>query len=246
MFVFYDCRLAAREQFQMEFGSQPKNALFYLLEGAFRYRFEGEWQIATANELLCFPESAVFERHVVSPIRFYYLRFDNPQHESLPCGSLHLSNHVRLNSSLQYLARLEELPATEKNPLQQHFFEDVWYQLQADQLMHKRNATSIENKAAEYLQMHLQEKVLLPELARQMNCSVSGLSAKFCREFGVPPMQYLNELRIRKAKQLLCDTDLTMAEIAVRCGFSNAYFFSNTFKKQAQVAPSEYRKRRKI
>lgn len=245
MLLFYDCRLARRTRFQMERGIQPKNAFFYMLEGEFRFRFDEEWETAASGELLCFPDHAPFEREILTPVSFYYIRFDNPQQLPLPQGKIRVSDRERLNSSIRYLLRLSELPE-DAQELKQHFFTDICRQIEADRAIEKRKNSSVVNFAAEYLREHLQEEITLPELARKSGSSVSGLSAKFHEQLGVAPMQYLISLRIRKAQNLLCDTELSVAEIGAQCGFSNAYFFSNTFKKRTQISPGEYRKKHRI
>lgn len=59
---------------------------------------------------------------------------------------------------------------------------------------------------------------------------------------GVNTALYIRSLRIKKACELLRDTDLTISEIFVECGFDSANYFSRVFKQVMGMSPSEYRK----
>jgi len=85
------------------------------------------------------------------------------------------------------------------------------------------------------------ERVSLGELADTANLSVSYLCRAFRSAYGLSPMAYQRELRIRAAKNLLLSTDLLCKEIARRTGFEDVYQFSKTFRKLSGVTPTEFR-----
>lgn len=64
----------------------------------------------------------------------------------------------------------------------------------------------------------------------------------FTQTVGVPPQKYVTGLRIKNAKRRLSETDMSVADIAERCGFSDAMYFSRVFKKHTGLSPTEYRK----
>lgn len=75
----------------------------------------------------------------------------------------------------------------------------------------------------------------------------SGLSyAHQCRVFkqcyGIPPLQYVTELRITRAKNLLRDTDYSVSAIAQMIGFDNLSYFARIFKNSTGLTAQEYRK----
>ena len=57
------------------------------------------------------------------------------------------------------------------------------------------------------------------------------------------PKQFILELRIQRAKQLLGEVRLKISAIADACGFGDAYHFSQIFKKRTGYTPTEYRER---
>ena len=58
---------------------------------------------------------------------------------------------------------------------------------------------------------------------------------------GYSPIEYLRRLRVERARQLLADVDLSIKEIAQRCGFDDAYHFSKTFRQIDGLPPTKYR-----
>jgi len=73
----------------------------------------------------------------------------------------------------------------------------------------------------------------------------AGLSpAHFCKSFkactGISPHRYLNQVRVEKARELLCDADMTCAAIAERVGFPTSAALSRTFRKMTGLSPVQW------
>lgn len=81
-------------------------------------------------------------------------------------------------------------------------------------------------------------------LARAINTSRASLAARFRSGVGEPPMSYLARWRLTVAGDLLHSEDATVAEVARRVGYTNAFAFSTAFKRQVGATPSEFRRRR--
>lgn len=79
-------------------------------------------------------------------------------------------------------------------------------------------------------------------LAEQAGTSRSAFSAQFTSRLGKPPLEYLTECRMRKAKALLRDTCLGGKSIAAKVGYSNESAFSNAFKRTIGLPPRAYRR----
>lgn len=93
-----------------------------------------------------------------------------------------------------------------------------------------------------YIRKHYSNKIYIQDLAR-----ISSMNEQyFCRFFkqaiGKTPIQYINEIRIRKAMELLTDTNLPVMDICLECGFNNLGNFLREFKKLAKTTPLRYRK----
>lgn len=103
-------------------------------------------------------------------------------------------------------------------------------------------------KAAEYMKNHYMEPLTVPELARQYGLSSKQFAYLFQKHTGMSPNKFLIEYRMRRAKELLCTTAYSVAEIAEYVGYSDPYYFSLLFKKRTGLSPSTlqvFRKNRK-
>ena len=80
------------------------------------------------------------------------------------------------------------------------------------------------------------------KLATECNISEVYFRKLFTKHFGISPKQFIIDLRIQKAKQLLAEGALSNYAISEKCGFSNPYHFCRLFKQHTGISPSEYRK----
>ncbi len=93
----------------------------------------------------------------------------------------------------------------------------------------------------EYLEKNIGSDIDLDIISKQFSYSLSSIKRIFREETGNSIIAHLNDLRMQKAKELLDDKSLSVGEIAHRVGFSNTYYFSNTFKKKWGESPTKYR-----
>lgn len=80
-------------------------------------------------------------------------------------------------------------------------------------------------------------------LARAAGLSRAAFARQFQRRFGVSPMRYLADLRMREAARLLSETDATLALIAAEVGYESEFAFSRAFKRHSGEAPGTYRRK---
>ena len=79
------------------------------------------------------------------------------------------------------------------------------------------------------------------KLAKDIAMSRASLYKKMQTILGITPTDFIRNVRLKRAAQLLADTQLTINEIAGRVGFVTPRNFSSQFKKMFGVTPSEYR-----
>ena len=105
------------------------------------------------------------------------------------------------------------------------------------------NQTShpIARKLIDHVNNHYHEEMSLKTLAHQFHISPKYAGQLFHQNVGMSFSEYLCDIRIRRAKELLTETTLRSFVIAKQVGFSNANYFSNVFKKQVGMYPSKYR-----
>ena len=78
-------------------------------------------------------------------------------------------------------------------------------------------------------------------LSQNLLISPSYLCSIFKKIKGISVNQYINQTRLKKARELLTDTGLTLTEIAERVGYNDLFYFSKVFKRHFGVSPSAYK-----
>jgi AraC-like DNA-binding protein len=96
-------------------------------------------------------------------------------------------------------------------------------------------------RAIRYIDEHLPARIAADDLAAAAGLSVSQTARLFREHTGHTPMQYLRRARIDRARRLLGDVDLSIKEIAQRCGFDDPYHFSRVFHEVDGLPPTLYR-----
>lgn len=86
------------------------------------------------------------------------------------------------------------------------------------------------------------EDLSLQDVAAEVNLSIPYLSKLFRREMDTTFVDYLTNLRIRKAIEFLQDDSMKMYEIAENVGYTSQHYFSNVFKKKTGLSPNEYKR----
>lgn len=103
------------------------------------------------------------------------------------------------------------------------------------------NAEQLVEKAKSWLEIHYGERISLEEVARVVGISQYYFSHLFRKSQGIKFSAYLNEVRIRHAKELLRDPKLTVAQVYAMVGFNDQSYFSKTFKKITGITITEFR-----
>ncbi len=102
--------------------------------------------------------------------------------------------------------------------------------------------TGMIREAKEYIgHRYMDTNLSLAEVATHVNLSSSHFSAVFSQEAGQTFKEYLTEIRIKKAKELLRMTTLKSAEISYQVGYSDPHYFSSAFRKNTGLSPTEFR-----
>lgn len=94
-----------------------------------------------------------------------------------------------------------------------------------------------------YIREHYMEQISLADVAAVVNYNPIYFSMAFKREVGIGFSDYLTQVRIKMATTALRDVKYSINEVAARCGFENAKYFSQVFRKNVGITPTEYRKR---
>ena len=104
------------------------------------------------------------------------------------------------------------------------------------------NATAaLVTQVMDWLDEHFDERIDFARLASVKGVGYSTFRRYFKQLNGLPPQEYLQNLRITKAKKMLVSSELSIKQIAVAAGFNDPYYFSRVFHNEVGLAPSEFR-----
>lgn len=98
------------------------------------------------------------------------------------------------------------------------------------------------HEAKKYIEHHYSEKLSTVNIASAVNLSESRFRFLFGKTYGISPWQYLTDIRLSNAKQMLWDDEFTISEIAEKCGFGCQQYFNDIFKKETGTTPGKYKK----
>lgn len=93
----------------------------------------------------------------------------------------------------------------------------------------------------DFIRLNFERDIHIEELADVSHLSVSALERRFKKYLSKTPKQFIREIRLEKACQLLIETSLPIAEIAFQCGYPDHSYFSKHFKTMFEQLPSTIR-----
>ncbi|RXJ87348.1 GlxA family transcriptional regulator [Arcobacter sp. CECT 8985] len=95
----------------------------------------------------------------------------------------------------------------------------------------------------EWMKNNLNEQISVSLLAQKVNLTDKTFTRRFKKAINSSPIQYLKNLRVEKAKELLISTEKKLSEITLEIGYFDENSFRKLFKKQTSLNPKEYRKK---
>ena len=98
---------------------------------------------------------------------------------------------------------------------------------------------------AEYIERHIDQRLLVGDLCKIINLTKSHFARTFKQTFRLPPHVYIMRRRIERASKLMMETDARLTEIALNCGFSDQAHLSRQFRRYTAVTPTAWRRNRK-
>ena len=101
---------------------------------------------------------------------------------------------------------------------------------------------SVVQKAVSLMEAAIEEPVPLTELTRRTGVSQRQLERLCKRYLGATPAQYYVQLRLERARRMLRQTDMSVAEVAIACGFVSLSHFAKVYRRHYGVSPREDRK----
>lgn len=215
---------------------RPWWGLSFCIDGKITYTHRGIAYVSDRNHAIILPKGASYRLFGSEGGRFPLVNFqcqnlclDAPLVIPLRNPEVYLKDYEMLENALL----LQHATAKAMSILY-----DMFHRLSNEQ-----TGNTILLPALQYLENHFADPELSnPLLAQKCGISEVYFRQQFGKRFGVSPKQYIIDLRLRKAKQLLSNTDLSVERVGEACGFPNPYHFSRTFKNATGLTPSAYKR----
>ena len=145
----------------------------------------------------------------------------------------------RFNMRSKYLGTIMEMQTYQQL---YEWFEAKISEVCRNILTKKEESTvDIVKKAQLYIEQNYSKDIVLDEVSKQLQISPYYFSKLFKKRTGSNFIEYLTNIRIEKAKELLRNSSKSIKEICMEVGYSDANYFSRTFKKNVGVSPTEYK-----
>jgi|GEM_PF-5005068 len=91
-----------------------------------------------------------------------------------------------------------------------------------------------------YIDRHFDEVIQVNDLVKSSGLNLTTFYKEFKDGTGYPPLQYITNKRIAKAKQLLLSTPMQLNDVASEVGYHDVYYFSRVFKRAVGVSPQKF------
>lgn len=230
---------------------------------AFDY-LPGETVIVPANEtmIIDFPEAeaekptqcialAVEAGYVKDTLQYlnqYYNAGDEKHDWQLQFNQYHFANDTEVTSLINKLIRV-----CSGSDLAKNIFADLGLKELLIRLVQSQHIKQVQAESStqhnqsrlhyviNYIYEHLTEKIAVDALSRKAYLSRNVFFKWFREQFGITPLDYINNERIKLAKKLLSQPQHSIHSISVQCGFSDVNYFVRLFKKTEGITPRAYR-----
>lgn len=218
----------------------------FCLSGQITYTIDGKKYVSDPNHAIFHPKGQTYDLRCDESGEFIVINFQCA--EDFQPTEFH---KAKINSLTPYindyntLHHLQLIKKSDSRIKSLSVLYSILSQLAAES--QEQNINTHLATALNTIENNLQDPQLdIIKIAEISSVSDVYLRKLFNKTFGVSPKQYLTDLRISKAKQLLKNTQLSITEVAERCGYWSIYHFSRAFKTATGHSPTEYRSKQSV
>lgn len=257
-FVFYNCGIEQCAPGH-SYGPRRRNYHFihFVLAGSGTLEIQGTPHPVRKNQLFIVPagELSTYRASEKTPWEYAWIGFMGMQSEQFLDALMDCSGDpyvLDCESADGYAARIESVLRIDGRGMAKHLRSNgMLFDLIGTLLDEKgadepgRFGMSIPFLARQYLDLHYEDNLRIADVAAEVGVHVNYLADVFKKHYGVSPKQYLMQLKVHKAKELLQSTADPVYLVASSVGFSDALAFSKFFRRSVGLSPTEYRAQRR-
>ena len=221
--------------------NRASHGLSFCLGGQITYTQNGKKYISTKNNAVLLPKGTDYSLMGNKDGVFLVVNFDCI---GLDCSEITLFHLQTPETFCKDVQKLNELFLFQDKQLDIYL---IFYSLLKRMVIEQNPPNNALHLAMKYIEKNIGNADMTNELiAQNANISEVYLRKLFSKNFYTTPKQYILDIRIQKAKQLLTDSSLTISSISELCGFSSVYTFSRSFKEKTGISPSDFSKNNRI
>jgi AraC family transcriptional regulator len=251
-----------KERFKLSADTYSSWVVFMVSSGSFHYQIGPESGTVEHDELVFCPPGTPFHREALSPLTLHFMAFDfetplELSHNEFPMPTFKSqpTDRNRLMSNISYLRALH-LSMDPRSVFQkQWMLNDLW-QLACndwnmipkyDDIAFMTHTDDEQTKwAMNWLIRNANTPFSMREVSERISLSPVQFTRRFQKAYKMCPSELVRSIRIRKVAKLLLDTELTLDEIAERCGYDNGFYLSRVFRRYMGISPSHYRQQNRV
>ena len=223
-----------------EIRNRKSYGLSFCAEGKITYKINGKQAVSDEKHAVILPKGQSYSLYGNKSGIFPVINFD--------CKEFLCDEVISLpiQSADTYIKDFEEMKSLSLFEENRAKIMSVFYSI-LHRLSTESSVRNVIIPAIKYIEKEYQNpKLSNAELAEQCNISEVYFRKIFTEAYKTTPKQFIVDIRINKAKQLLSDGILSIGAVAEECGFSNQYHFCHLFKERTGLTPTEYMKRNRI
>ncbi len=224
--------------------NRPSHGLVLIEDGETTYKFsDGTTLNCKQSDLIYLPKNSTYEvTSKVAPTT-WCINFQCANDACFKPCIMHLSNASEVLKEFQVAEKTWQRVKDGRELQVYSSLYKILYEirrLSASNYLPKTKQNLIK-PAVDYIHKHyLTEQINVEDLAKLCLISTNYLRKLFLAFYGVSPIKYINDLKIKRAKELLSSGMYSVSETALNSGFTDLSHFSRFFKQSVGVLPSEY------
>jgi AraC-like DNA-binding protein len=247
-------RLIQKEQFSTERPSGSSNyQLLYIAEGKARFQIREEmYTLEKGSCVLYSPEEPqYYYYHLEDTPDIYWVHFScHRENDFLQKTGFQNNNIYSVGTHISYVQLFDAM--IQELQLKQPFFEEqlrfmmqeLLLKMGRNQIREKTIFESYNKEVEEAIRLFHQtpeKEFTIKEFTKERGLNYYRFIDNFTHYIGVSPRQYIINIRMTIAKDLLMNSLFQITEVARLTGYENALYFSRLFKKTCGLSPTEYR-----
>lgn len=178
-----------------------------------------------------------------------YPKVENDDRWKIDLSCFHLQNTIEIKTTIDRLLSISTENIAAKDVIVDFTLKELLIRLmqtQARSLIldsyHKHTSTNRFAFVVEYIKSHIHEDITIDKLSNLCYMSKPNFFRCFKREFGISPVDFVIQERIKAAKKLLKDVNVSISQVCYSVGINNLSYFFKLFKRVEGVTPNEFRK----